>query len=390
MALDAKAALSAGCTSSVNTQFTYVQRATSKKHNVLLIEDQPTHTQLFTPAIHTTRGDSWDYSPAYPLPQKDQPLTAFLLSPDLLHPTIQAPHIINSTVTGLMLQQYSGSHCATESFSPPPLDTDTSSIEIPNAPNSHTAKLTTPLHPGILLEYEADPMITLDIEYNENTVAMDFQSPSLHYITETSYKRLSGNPELQQPISTSCDLRDAVQPAITQDSFLSWQLSETRGITSSTLNATPRIGMSQAIDWVRCAYYNTFYTGNISQLATDNPWDFDQNVVLQAITAISNSTHGVTLRCPHLSCSSRKLFVRQCDLDKHYRLHFRRYFCRVPTCDNSRASCHQDTQRTQIGFPTAKDRNRHENGHNPSLPCYICRRLFARQDNLRDHCRRRH
>ncbi|KAJ6783754.1 hypothetical protein PWT90_03394 [Aphanocladium album] len=92
---------------------------------------------------------------------------------------------------------------------------------------------------------------------------------------------------------------------------------------------------------------------------------------------------GAALRCPHQSCNSTAVFRRQCDLDKHYRLHFRHYFCRVP-------GCAQADSKTSLGYSTAKDRNRHESSHNPSLTCEHCTRVFSRMDNLRDHCRRLH
>lgn len=88
-------------------------------------------------------------------------------------------------------------------------------------------------------------------------------------------------------------------------------------------------------------------------------------------------------RCPHPSCSSRVLFTRQCDLNKHYRTHSRRYFCRD-------AECRQDGDGARCGFPTIKDRNRHETMHYPTLSCQYCGRVFSRYDNLRTHCRRVH
>ncbi|KAL0929807.1 C2H2 type zinc finger protein [Colletotrichum truncatum] len=94
------------------------------------------------------------------------------------------------------------------------------------------------------------------------------------------------------------------------------------------------------------------------------------------------------LRCPHPSCSSKLLFTRRCDLYKHYRLHFRKYFCRAPGCVMSHESGNKES--AMIGFPTIKDRNRHEKSHNPSIPCPACGRLFGRHDNMRDHYQRQH
>lgn len=89
------------------------------------------------------------------------------------------------------------------------------------------------------------------------------------------------------------------------------------------------------------------------------------------------------LRCTHPSCSSKLRFARQQDLDKHARQHNRGYFCREPGCIKQEGTA-------AVGFLTTKDRDRHERAHNPSIPCRLCGRLFSRQDNLRDHVRRRH
>jgi len=85
-----------------------------------------------------------------------------------------------------------------------------------------------------------------------------------------------------------------------------------------------------------------------------------------------------TLKCTFDGCTSKAVFTRQCDLAKHYRQHFRKYQCRVEGCQAS------------AGFATKKDRARHERTHNPSILCEHCGRKFSRQDNLRDHIRRRH
>ena len=85
-----------------------------------------------------------------------------------------------------------------------------------------------------------------------------------------------------------------------------------------------------------------------------------------------------TLKCTFDGCTSKAVFTRQCDLAKHFRQHFRKYQCRVEGCQAS------------AGFATKKDRARHERTHNPSILCEHCGRKFSRQDNLRDHIRRRH
>lgn len=107
---------------------------------------------------------------------------------------------------------------------------------------------------------------------------------------------------------------------------------------------------------------------------------------LLTIMPRSKSTCSAALQCPYPSCSSKKLFKRQCDVDKHYRQHFRKYFCRFSGCQMPG----QNGSNFPIAFATTKDRDRHETAHNPSIPCHYCGKLFSRQDNLRDHCRKRH
>lgn len=84
-------------------------------------------------------------------------------------------------------------------------------------------------------------------------------------------------------------------------------------------------------------------------------------------------------RCPHPACTSRVLFTRQCDINKHFHLHLRTYTCRTP----AGKGC-------LVAFATAKDRRRHESSHAPSIVCNICGRIFSRQDNLLSHRRKLH
>lgn len=96
--------------------------------------------------------------------------------------------------------------------------------------------------------------------------------------------------------------------------------------------------------------------------------------------ALADNRHA--LHCPHPSCASKPVFLRQCDLNQHYRSHVREFPCRVPDC--------RPSNRKRPMFALRKDRDRHESSHRPSLPCRHCGRLFSRRDNLRDHCRSQH
>lgn len=106
--------------------------------------------------------------------------------------------------------------------------------------------------------------------------------------------------------------------------------------------------------------------------------------LVAAYLPLNNGTDpaATALKCPHPSCSSKAVFMRLCDLHKHYYSHFRKYSCRVP-------NCHLAEGKLRI-FALRKDRDRHERAHKPSIPCLYCDRLFSRQDNWRDHCQKRH
>jgi len=97
------------------------------------------------------------------------------------------------------------------------------------------------------------------------------------------------------------------------------------------------------------------------------------------------------LGCPFQGCTSKVLFTRTCDLNKHYRQHFKRFFCRIEGCSMSEQPTHSGrTYRSSMGFATKKDRLRHETSHDPSIICEICKKVFSRADNMHNHMKRIH
>ncbi|KAI9817777.1 MAG: hypothetical protein M1827_000896 [Pycnora praestabilis] len=81
-----------------------------------------------------------------------------------------------------------------------------------------------------------------------------------------------------------------------------------------------------------------------------------------------------TWDCAYPGCTSRVTFTRACDLRKHYKRHSKFLFCRYDGCPQS----------TEGGFSSKKDRDRHEEKHNPRIPCEWpdCGRVFSRADNM--------
>lgn len=78
--------------------------------------------------------------------------------------------------------------------------------------------------------------------------------------------------------------------------------------------------------------------------------------------------------CGYPGCSSRAVFIRDCDFRKHYKRHTKSFFCRLEGCPQS----------TGGGFSSRKDLARHETKHNPDVMCEWdgCDRVFSRVDNM--------
>ena len=98
--------------------------------------------------------------------------------------------------------------------------------------------------------------------------------------------------------------------------------------------------------------------------------------------------------CPFPDCKSTAIFTTGRDFRRHYRQHFKRFFCRYPECPQSTSDAREAGKK---GFATRKDRARHEAKHNPAIRCKWrapngeqCSRTFSRMDNMRDHYRRIH
>ncbi|KAI4150755.1 MAG: hypothetical protein LQ340_003918, partial [Diploschistes diacapsis] len=87
-----------------------------------------------------------------------------------------------------------------------------------------------------------------------------------------------------------------------------------------------------------------------------------------------------TWRCAYPGCQSKAIFVRPCDLRKHFHRHNKQFFCRHEGCLQAREG----------GFSSKKDRARHENKHNPGVQCEWggCERIFSRVDNMKNHLQR--
>lgn len=113
-------------------------------------------------------------------------------------------------------------------------------------------------------------------------------------------------------------------------------------------------------------------SGAASRSSSPNPAD------LHNYGTLNNDNR--TWRCAYPGCNSKAMFVRPCDLRKHFNRHSKSFFCRHEECPQSMGG----------GFSSKKDRTRHEAKHNPGVKCEWegCERIFSRVDNMRDHLRR--
>jgi hypothetical protein len=107
-----------------------------------------------------------------------------------------------------------------------------------------------------------------------------------------------------------------------------------------------------------------------------------------------DSTSLARAKCPFPGCKSTARFATPRDFRRHYRQHFKRFFCHYENCPQSAPDPQNPSKR---GFATRKDRDRHEAKHKPEIRCQWrnqhgeqCTRVFSRMDNMRDHVRRIH
>ncbi|EFQ33912.1 C2H2 type zinc finger domain-containing protein [Colletotrichum graminicola M1.001] len=82
-------------------------------------------------------------------------------------------------------------------------------------------------------------------------------------------------------------------------------------------------------------------------------------------------------RCRYEGCRSNRVFVRACDLRKHFRGHDKYFFCTERPCAIA-----------GVGFSTKKDYQRHMGSHQPTIKCPHpdCGRIFSRKDNMSSKC----
>lgn len=157
----------------------------------------------------------------------------------------------------------------------------------------------------------------------------------------------------------------------------------------------------------------------------DNEKDSDRDIGISVKVTNDNKSLSEcksAWQCSYPGCPSKTLFLRICDLRKHYKRHSQRLYCRHLGCPRSIEGSLSDldgpkkespdpirddlrlqegslsdsssAQYNQTWFASVRDRARHEAKHNPRIRCTwqggICSRVFSRLDNMRNHVERVH
>ena len=339
---------------------------------------------FFLPSLHAISTEPWTYGLAYILPWDLHTLAPPPIDPDLGRSISQDQTIMDLTRTMLEEDTCGEAGWVEERPSTSILGTGIVNLEYPDALADCPTNLALWDYSGSFAECEINFSNPEEVRGSKlfalNFDEQSFQNPQNE---ETYSTKLSEATETQLQILASIGERDALKPAPAQASPSYLHLSEPENAMSE--NAANYVDISKTKGLA-----GKLDMHNACHFATDGLLHGDYRIASWQVPPIASSTRVNVLHCPHPSCTSIVLFARQCDLDKHYRLHIRRFSCRVPGCMTPSTSHDKNGQRSRICFATIKDRNRHEKSHSPSVPCHLCGRVFSRFDSLRDHCRRRH
>lgn len=165
--------------------------------------------------------------------------------------------------------------------------------------------------------------------------------------------------------------------------LLNWDFNEPTSSNSinsiaSTIAPTLESNSSQNTIGHQLANLDTSTSATTLAIFPDN-FNFTPPELLEAM-----------LKCPYPLCQSQITFKRPCDLNRHYRSHFRSYFCRLLYCSICTTTTGGTVDQSPRRFGTRKDRDRHEQANFPGFCCSLCGKLCSRKDNLANHYRKCH
>ena len=184
------------------------------------------------------------------------------------------------------------------------------------------------------------------------------------YQSNTAHKRVDS--AIMDPNENVCDPRMGYFDLPDQSVQLNAELQWMSALTPSIFGVDPGFGSSSQPHPSPSGSRSTDDRVEVVSVEPDTEPDDWEPTDLRQMGYVDNNGHW---RCRFETCKSDKVFLRVCDLRKHYGSHLRRYFCSEPTCEWA-----------TVGFSNSKDCRRHEQSHNPQFRCPAmnCDRIFGR------------
>ncbi|KAL0944556.1 C2H2 transcription factor [Colletotrichum truncatum] len=216
--------------------------------------------------------------------------------------------------------------------------------------------------------YLEEPSYTFYPTPDNNLMGYTFDAPFIPFPTEDSFDSFLypfSSQSLQLPVSSM-----VTRPTFTIDDDSNFGINYTSQPTSSAMSPIP----SEKSDIESPSSEATSPRTSLNELDMDNGGPTDLHK-MGYVDVAGN------WRCRYTGCSSSRVFLRACDLRKHFRGHAKYFFCTEKRC-----------QRTGVGFATRKDFQRHMGSHKPTVRCLHpdCDRIFSRKDNMREHYKKIH
>jgi hypothetical protein len=238
--------------------------------------------------------------------------------------------------------------------------------------------------------------------YNPQTkVYSDFPGyDEASYIPDTStperfYNMSSANLDPPQWASSQflqpTSLRGSLDLAVDKDPFADFDKRSYYGPQTKTYSEFPgydeasyipdtSIPEHQEPQWPSSQFLQPTSLGGSPDLAADE--DASTNTsksqnptqwVPEDINQIGYQDEDRNWRCKYSGCISNQVFIRACDLRKHFRAHQKLFFCD-----------HFDCPQFEMGFSSSKYLQRHRNSHSPQIQCEElgCDRVFSRKGML--------
>jgi hypothetical protein len=192
-----------------------------------------------------------------------------------------------------------------------------------------------------------------------SSAGFDYFHPLPHQVTNAAYPTLTSSSDFN-----FADLTSASGPSTYAPSTSSMSSTSSAYYSTTSLSVPPSASSANNASSSSRAAFSRSPSPHSSDLYNFGTLNSDNR----------------TWKCAYPGCHSKAIFVRPCDLRKHFHRHNKSFFCRHEGCPQAKEG----------GFSSKKDRARHESKHNPGVACEWegCERIFSRVDNMRNHMQR--